>query len=210
MRSRPILALILAAALGVGGGITLARISDDNPEVPGEVIPLGKTIDLQGEPGTLTLAYPEEWRGGRARVNCATATDVHVSTDNVSLTSFVRAAGTGQTCTPELDVRALSPEGAYVSAAFFEFADVGCGASLPTTAPDSIGAMQLDTPSKGTLREFGAEAAYDPFEWRHSTWCLPGGFAVRVDVLIGHSATGAVRDRVDVVVQALRFTPAAG
>jgi hypothetical protein len=208
VRSRPIIALVLAATLGVGGGITLARISDDNPDVPGAVIPLGQTIDLHGEPGTLRLAFPDEWHAGRARINCGTATDVHASTDNISLRSFARGVGTGQTCSPELDVRTLSPEGAYVSAAFFRFADVGCGSSLPTTAPGSIGAMELETPSKTTLREFGAEDAYDPFEWRHSTWCLPGGFAVRLDVVIGRAATGAVRDRVDVVVQALRFTPA--
>jgi hypothetical protein len=158
--------------------------------------------------GTLVLAFPDEWFGGQARVNCDTATDAHTSTDDVALVSLTRASGTGQSCTSELDPRPLSPGGAYVSAAFFEFADVGCGSTLPSTPPPSVAAMKLESPSPEVLREFGAAGAYDPFEWRHSTWCLPGGYAVRLEVFIGRTASKAVRDRAEVVVKALRVTPA--
>lgn len=208
LRSRPLLVLALAAVFGVAGGVVLARISDDNPGPARSPIPLAKTVTARSPAGTLTMAFPAEWSGGRARVNCGTANDVHASTHPVKLRSLVRKIGAGQTCAAELDPRPLPPEGAYVSAAFFQLADVACGEGIPTSPPGSLGDMQMGVPSAATLREFGAGGSYDPFEWRHATWCVPGGYSVRLEVFVGRNATGLVRDQADVVVQALRFDPA--
>jgi hypothetical protein len=210
LRSRPLVTLLLAVVVGTAAGIALARLSDDNPAPGGgaPVITLGRQESVDSPAGVLTMAFPDDWFGGRATVNCDTAPEVHASTDDVVLQSLRTGDGQTGACIPELDPRALSSGGGYVSAAFLRLADVGCGSSIPTVPPDGIAHMEADAPSDASLREFGAAGAYDRVEWRHATWCVPGGYAVRVEVFLGRSASSAVRDEVDVVVRALQFAPA--
>jgi hypothetical protein len=203
---RPLLVLLIAAVAGTAGGVVLARSSRD--EVPGRVIALGQAESLAAPAGTLTLAFPADWQGGHGTVNCDTAEDVHASTDAVSLGSFTRDIGTGSTCAAELDPRALPDAGAYVSAAFYRLAEVGCGTSLPTTPPPSLLDMEVDDPPRAALAEFGAEGTYDRFEWRHAQWCVGHGFAIRLEVFLGSAASLTARELADAVVRALRFTPA--
>lgn len=208
LRNRALPALLIAAVAGTAGGLLLTRLTRD--EGGGRVILLGRTVSISGEAGSLVLAYPEDWAGGPGSVNCDTADEVHASPDPVELTSLVVEIGSGRSCTPELDPRPLPGDGAYVSAAFFDIGRVDCGATLPTTPPASLGAMEVDTPAEATLREFEAEDAYEGVEWRHASWCVGGPYAVRLEVFLGDDADRETREVADVVVRALEFVPGPG
>lgn len=203
---RALVALLIAAVAGTATGILVARLDRDGPDGP--VIGLGKAESVRGAAGTLTMAFPEEWSGGSVAVNCGSAPDVHASTDDVELTSLTLRIGTGRTCTAELDPRPLPHDGAYVTAAFFELAGVECGTAVPDRQPESLEAMEVgEPPSAQLLAEFDARGAYDDYEWHHATWCVADGQGVRLEVFLGRSASAEVRERADVVVRALRFTP---
>jgi hypothetical protein len=207
VRNRALTILLVAAVAGTAAGVAIARLSRE-AEPGQDVIGLGRQATVDGEAGSLTIAAPDDWFVGSTEVNCETTDDVHASTDQVELVSFKRTIGTGGTCAAELDPRPLPSDGAYVTAAFFQIAEVGCGTSLPTAPPASLGAMELGTPPEATLGEFKARGAYDPFEWRIATWCVGGGFAVRLEVFVGEDADQAARDEVGVIVRALAFEPA--
>ena len=206
LRNRALPALLIAAVAGSAGGLLLTRLTSD--DAGGRVILLGRTVSISGSPGTLVLAYPEDWDGNVGSVNCATADDVHASTDPVEFESLVVEIGSGRSCTPELDPRPMPGDGAYVSAAFFDIGRVDCGATLPTSPPASLQAMELDSPAAATLREYEAEDAYENVEWRHASWCVGGPYAVRLEVFLGNDADRETRELADVIVRALEFQPA--
>ncbi len=207
MRNRVFPILLIAAVAGTAGGVLIARLSRSAGPGP-DVIGLGRQASAESSAGTLTLAAPDAWFVGSASVNCETSDDAHASTHDVALVSFKRMIGSGETCAAELDPRPLPPDGAYVTAAFFQIAEVACGSTLPTTPPESLGSMELGTPPAATLGEFKARGAYDSFEWRVATWCVGGGNAIRLEVFLGEDADQATRDEVGVIVQALQFEPA--